>query len=226
MPTNSSERIRGSSDIPLAAEGREQAMKLAQTNAGQFNKIYASSLSRTKDTAAALMATNPKAQVHVTDELHPWRLGGDEGKPVDDVLPDMLDRIENRPGAPSRSGRGPISTKDGESFTDFKNRSIDAVRTALADHTAGDKTAVVTHYRNIRATDSWLKAGGQADNSIDTKNMLQKGDSQPGDMFYLHPGTKSLQKVDKADQPGVYMIRHGATAWNEGTADSQKSVGS
>lgn len=216
------ERIRGSSEVPLAPEGREQAISIAQRNAGRFHKIYASSLGRTKDTAAALLATNPNARVHVTDELHPWRLGGDEGKPADEVMPDMLDRIENRPGEPARKGRGPLSTQDGESFNDFKNRSIDAVRAAMADHQPGERTALVTHYRNIRATESWLKAGAPTDNTIDTKTMLQKGDSQPGDMYYIHPGSKSLMKVDSAEHPGVYLIRHGATAWNEGTKEPQK----
>lgn len=211
----SNERVRGSSEIPLSGEGREQAMKIAVTNSGRFNKIYASSLSRTKDTAAALMATNPKAQVRVTDELHPWRLGGDEGKPVDDVLPDMLDRIQNRPGESSRKGRGPLSTKDGESFNDFKDRAIDATRSILDDHKPGERTAIVTHYRNIRAVSSWLKNGAPTNKEIDTDHMMEKGDSKPGDMFFIHPGTKSLMKVDSAEQPGVYMIRHGITAWNE-----------
>lgn len=217
MPNN--ERIRGSSEIPLAPKGRQQAIDLATRNAGQFHKIYASSLGRTKDTAAALMSTNPDAQVHVTDDLHPWRLGGDEGKNVDDVLPDMKDRIENRPDAPAAKGRGPLSTKDGESFNEFKDRALDATRAALADHEPGERTAVVTHYRNIRAIQSWLNKGAPANNDIDTKTMLEKGDSDPGDMFYMHPGSKTLMKVDRADQPGVYLVRHGATAWNEGTAE-------
>jgi len=216
MPSN--ERVRGSSEIPLSPGGREQAIDLAQRNAGRFNKIYSSSLGRTKDTAAALMATNPGAQVHVTDELQPWRLGGDEGKNINDVLPDMKDRIENRPDAPAAKGRGPLSTKDGESFNEFKDRNIDAVRMALADHEPGDKTALVTHYRNIRATQAWLNAGAKGNNEIDTKTMLEKGNSEPGDMFYMHPGSKTLMPVTHADQPGVYLIRHGHTEWNEGTS--------
>lgn len=215
------ERVRGSSEIPLAPEGREQAMDLAMKNSGQFHKIYASSLGRTKDTAAALLASNPKAQVHVTDELHPWRLGGHEGKSVDEVLPDMLDRIGNRPDAPAEKGRGPLSTKDGESFNEFKNRALDATRAALADHQPGERTAVVTHYRNIRAVQAWLDKGAPANNDIDTKTMMAKGDSDPGDMFYMHPGSKTLMKVAKADQPGVYLIRHGATHWNEGVKEPE-----
>jgi broad specificity phosphatase PhoE len=134
----------------------------------------------------------------------------------------MLDRIENRPDAPAAKGRGPLSTKDGESFNQFKNRALDATRAALADHEPGEKTAVVTHYRNIRAIQAWLNAGAKANNDIDVNTMKAKGDSEPGDMFYMHPGGKALLKVDKADQPGVYLIRHGATAWNEGT-DEPKS---
>ena len=220
------ERIRGSSEIPLAPEGREQAIKLAQANSGKFNKIYSSSLGRTKDTAAALLSTNPNAKVHVTDDLHPWRLGGHEGQSVDDVLPDMLDRIQNRPDHPGEKGRGPLSTKDGESFNQFKDRALDAARAALADHEPGDKTAVVTHYRNIRAIQAWLNKGAPSTNDIDTKTMTEKGDSDPGDMFYIHPGSKRLMKVNSADQPGVYLIRHGATAWNENTGNTNASTGS
>lgn len=203
--------------------GRDQAIDIAQRNAGKFHKIVSSSLGRAKDTAAALKATNPDAAVHVSDELHPWRLGGHEGKPVDDVLPDMLDRIENRPGEQAPKGRGPLSTKDGESFNDFKDRSINATKAVLNDIQPGERVAMVKHYRNIRADAAWLAAGAKPDNSIDTKTMMEKGDSKPGDMFYVHPGTKSLQKVAVADQPGLYLVRHGATAWNEEDKSSSGS---
>src|SRR5665213_4241055 len=148
MQTPNKERIRGSSEVPLSPYGRQQAMDIAQRNAGKFHKIVASSLGRTKDTAAALKATNPDAHVGVSDELHPWRLGGHEGKPVEDALPDMLDRIENRPGEEAPKGRGPVSTKDGESFNDFKDRSINATKAVLNDAQPGERIAMVKHYRN------------------------------------------------------------------------------
>lgn len=222
IPTNTDgkEFIRGSSEVPLSPMGREQAIDLAQRNAGKFNKIISSSLGRAKDTAAALKATNPDAQVGVSDQLHPWRLGGHEGKPVEDVMPDLLDRIENRPGENAPKGRGPLSTKDGESFSDFKDRSLNATKATLMSMKPGEKVAMVKHYRNIRADAAWLAAGAKPDNSIDTQTMLEKGDSKPGDMFYMTP--KGLQKTDVADQPGLYLIRHGATAWNE----EDKSAGS
>ena len=217
MPSNTDGRefIRGYSEVPLSPHGHEQALQLGRKLRDKVDTIYTSPLGRAKDTAASIMANNPHANVNVMKDLMPWKLGGDEGKPVEDVLPDMLDRIKNRPDDPSTKGKGPISTAEGESFNDFKHRSLNAVKTILHNHQPGENTVVATHYRNIRAIHSWLAKGAPADNEVDTQQMSQKGDSDPGDMFYLHPGSKQLVKVDDIQDPGVYFVRHGATTWNK-----------
>lgn len=215
--------IRGSSDIPLSKLGHQQVQDLAARVRGQVDNIYSSNLGRTKDTAAAILATNPHAKVKaITDQLQPWRLGGDEGKPTADVLPDMKDRIANRPDAPATPGQGPQSTMLGESFNEYKNRLLNATRHIIANAEPGKTTVVTTHYRPIRTIQSWLKTG-TPDNSIDTEEMLKKGDSQPGDLFYMHPDTQQLEKVLNAAKPGVYFARHGATDWNEENDPSNQS---
>lgn len=207
--------IRGSSDIPLSKLGRQQAADLGQRLKGQVDNIYSSNLGRTKDTAAAILATNPHAKVHaITAALQPWRLGGDEGKPTADILPSMQDRISNNPDAPSTPGGGEKSTMPGESFNEYKSRLLGAMRHIISNAEPGKTTVVSTHYRPIRTVESWLKTG-TPDDSIDTHEMLQKGDSKPGDLFYLHPDKGTLEKVLNAAKPGVYMARHGATEWNE-----------
>lgn len=217
MPTDTDgkEFIRGSSEVPLSQHGHEQALQLGRQLRGKVNNIYTSPLGRAKDTAAAIMANNPQAKVTVDKNLMPWKLGGDEGKPVDDVLPDMLDRIKNRPDDPSTRGKGPLSTSEGESFNEFRDRSLGSVKNIVSQHQPNDTTVVATHYRNIRLAHSWLAKGAPADNTIDKEQMTQKGDSDPGDMFYLHPATKQLVKTNDIQSPGVYFVRHGATAWNK-----------
>jgi len=213
--TNGKEFIRGSSNVPLSQHGRSQAIELGRKLKDKVDTIYTSPLDRAKDTAASIMASNPHAEVHVDRNLMPWKLGGDEGKPVEDVLPDMQDRMKNRPDDPSTKGRGPLSTEDGETFNQFHNRNIEALQGVLAKHRPGENTVVTTHYRNIRSLHSWLKKGAPADRDLDRDQMTQKGDSDPGDMFYLHPGSKQLVKVDDIKDPGVYLVRHGNTAWNK-----------
>jgi hypothetical protein len=43
-------------------------------------------------------------------------------------------------------------------------------------------------------------------------------DEKPGNLFHLEPSTMKLSKADTADKAGIYFLRHGATAWNEGHA--------
>jgi len=218
------ERIRGSSDIPLAKKGVEQARAMGKATAGQVDKIHMSALSRAIHTGAAIKASNPDAETNITKDLHPWRLGNMEGKPVDEALPRMQHLIADHPDEVAAPGRGPASTEDGESFNSFKNRFLGHIVNQLKNHEPGTKEVNVTHYRGIHTTEAWLRNGAKPDLSIDKDYMMQKGDSKPGELFYINPRTKHLEKVDDAKKPGVYLARHGETAWNGGTEGGSGSA--
>jgi broad specificity phosphatase PhoE len=208
------DRIRGTSNIPLSALGRKQVADLALALKGQVNKIHSSDLDRAVATAAAIRQTNPDAfVVNITHKLHPWRMGEHEGKLTEEMLPIMLDRIAKNPDQ-VMEGISPQSGSRGESFNQYKNRLLGYIRDeVLRNANPKEVTVVTTHYRPIRTLESWLKAGSPHDLSIDTNEMLQKGDSEPSDLFYLHPDGK-LVKVNDAKDAGVYFARHGATEWN------------
>src|SRR5690348_4052135 len=77
------ERFRGSSDIPLTAEGVAKARQLAKEIAkkGGLDRIYTSKLKRTSKTAE-IIANATGAKVIYTDELCDWSLGKLEGLAV------------------------------------------------------------------------------------------------------------------------------------------------
>lgn len=213
----SSEFFRGSSDIDLAPQGKEEAEKVADRNKDTFTHIISSPLRRAKDTAEIISKTNPQAgKVKTETALEPWFLGEHEGKEVtQDRLKELETHIKDKPDE-ALKGRGEKSTGDGESFNSFKNPLIEYVKKLLKDHKEGDKKLNLTHYRDVHTVRAWLKNGAKDDNSLDIPYMISKGDEKPGNMFRLDPKKMDdLEQVEKADKEGIYFGRHGATEWNE-----------
>ncbi|MDX6485766.1 MAG: hypothetical protein QOF43_919, partial [Gaiellaceae bacterium] len=80
----------GQTDSPLTAKGREQAKLVAKAlRPVHFGRVVASTLSRTKDTAAEIAAGRGIA-VETFDGLKEIDLGAAAGKPFDEMkeLPD------------------------------------------------------------------------------------------------------------------------------------------
>ena len=220
----SSEIFRGSSDIDLAPEGILEAKKVASRTAGQFTHISSSPLRRALDTAHIVSKVNPKAgKVKTQTALEPWFLGQHEGRAVTPGRIGILNHHIDNPGK-SLTGRGPKSTGDGESFNSFKNPLIGHNQSEISAFKSGQKRLNVTHYRDIHAVKSWLMSGAAPDKSIDTAFMKRKGteEEKPGNMFHLDPKSLKLSQTDYADKDGIYLLRHGATAWNE----KNRAVGS
>ena len=215
----SSEFFRGKWNIPLTDKGRADADNVAQRTAGQFTSIHASPLGRAQETAARVAAANPQAgSIQTTEALEPWTLGQHEGEPVtQDRVDDLADRIRNRPDEPI-PGAGRYSNAPGESFNDFKDPLITHVIQQLQNWQPGDKPLNVTHYRDIVALRAWLAAGAHPDRSIDTDVMTAKGKEKPGQMFVLDPRSMELSDAKDAARDGIYYLRHGETAANEGAA--------
>ena len=75
----------GQTDSPLTPKGREQAKVVAQAlRPIHFDRIVASTLSRTKDTAAEI-AAGRNVRVELFDDLKEIDLGAAAGKPFDEV---------------------------------------------------------------------------------------------------------------------------------------------
>ena len=220
------EKFRGSSEIPLTGRGLEQAqdvgIRLAQK--GGLDEIKSSSLGRTLQTASAISRFTHAPITYKGDGLHPWHLGGLEGS---DVTPEKIefinDRIHNHPDTPVE-GRGPRSSYDGESFNDFKTRTLDFISKEI--HGAGmasrRRVGLVTHYRVKKLIDAWMRKGAGSDYDIDEDLMTSNSDDHsPGgvDRLVVDPNAgPQMFNVDLASPAqlggGLYLIRHGETEWN------------
>jgi broad specificity phosphatase PhoE len=224
-PSENTHRIRGSSEIPLTSEGLQKTHELGQQLArkGGFDEIKASSLGRTQQTAQILSKYTRAPITHVGDELHPWHLGELEGQPVDHVIDFQNDLVKNHPDF-KVPGRGPLSTRDGESFNDFKDRTLPFIDKQLRQHIADPqrRVALVTHYRDKKLVDAWIRKGADPNMEIDPEEMTSYSSDPPGSIDRLHWDRNLGPQMSPVDvksptqlQGGVYLIRHGQTAWNE-----------
>lgn len=232
MPGNDygGERFRGSSEIPMTPEGLQNAHILGQqiANKGGLDRILTSTLGRTIQTGRILQRYTHAPIVYSGDGLDPWHLGAMEGQPLsDELVQHQKDLVSFRPDeiSPLIRGRGPMSTADGESFNDFKNRALPFLQKLIADHQArpDEKTGVITHYRVRRLLDAWMRKGMNEDGEIDADTMnTHTGNEPPGSMsrFSINPSNKNPQmnlvdlKTPARLPGGIYFVRHEATPWN------------
>jgi 2,3-bisphosphoglycerate-dependent phosphoglycerate mutase len=136
---NVEQRIQGQLDVPLNANGRWQAERLAQALAGEdLAAIYSSDLERTCATAAPLAASHGLA-VTIDAGLRERGFGRFEGltyAEIEQRYPDEAERWRKR-----ELGFGPGG---GEAVEVFFARSV-ATLTRLAAPHAGQHIAVVAH---------------------------------------------------------------------------------
>jgi broad specificity phosphatase PhoE len=215
------ERIRGSIDIPLAPEGKEQAKHLAQVvkQGGGLDEVHSSNLQRAKDTGDEVAKASGVPN-QPTPELQPWHLGDMEGKPVDPKLVSKMNDFVAHPDKVPVEG-DEQSTAPPESFNTFKDRVLThlhkQIRRAVVHK---KKIGVVGHFRTFRLWESHVKAGGKG-REIDHVNMVKKprpseetghiakiSDEVGKPVFEPHVAGTKLTK-------GVYLMRHGKTSWNK-----------
>ncbi len=151
------ERIRGWRDVPLNAEGKKEAERLAK----MFSKIplariYPSDLSRAADTAKVIQQQQSRSVVITIEKaLRPWNLGDLQGKNLDDVRQPMLDLMFKTPEKPAPKG---------EAFRIFIRRCLSAFSKILEDAKRSASIGpilVLAHTRNQRLMDGWIKAGAR-----------------------------------------------------------------
>lgn len=222
--TGAPERVRGSANVPLNEEGRQQAQDLAQRvgASGGADVVYTGPSDRHVNTGHMIAKASGLKGVIATKDLGPWRLGSLEGQPVDKVRP-MMDHYASMHPYDKVPGRSPDSTEDGESFNDFLQRFLPFADKQAKLWSPNEKIMNVTSYRNIHALMSWLKNGAPESHDIDMDHMLSKGTTKPGDLMKLNPEELSLDKVkDTSSGPGIYWARHGSTQYNS-SMDSKGS---
>lgn len=168
--TNSVDKIRGWSDVPLSEEGREEVHETAEKlkNSG-IQAIVSSDLSRAEETSR-IIGEAIGVEPTFTEKLRPWDLGELTGQATTKVLPKIAEYVRSKPDEP---------VPQGESFNSFKARAFDGVREAMEQH-PDEMLALVTHHRLERLMKAWAAAGQPPDHNIDLEVFLEKGDPPAG----------------------------------------------
>lgn len=146
--------------MPLDATGREEAQKLAQRVAHEpITLVITSDLRRTVETGRAI-ARHQQVGLIPTRALRPWGVGVLQGRPATEGQPYLEHYAREAPEQP---------IPEGESFNQFKRRLLPAMRRLLATLAETGKTvALVSHFRDLKLIEAWLKAGGEEDIHLPT----------------------------------------------------------
>ncbi|HXC04419.1 MAG TPA: histidine phosphatase family protein [Bacteroidia bacterium] len=223
MARSGQDVIRGSFDIPLSKKGLEQARELGDRfkAKGGVDSIEVSNLHRAVQTAEAISKAIGVPISKKVKDLRPWALGSIEGQPTMKVLDKIHNYIIKQPNV-KVPGMGEKSTSPGESFVDFKRRTLGGLKKRLQELKSKptERKALITHYRDLRLAQSWAAKGFPDSMEINSKMMTQKGDDPPTSVHRLHwVGSKpKMEKIDMKSNSklpgGLYLVRHGATLLN------------
>lgn len=156
---NIAERWQGRGEGRLTADGRAQALGLAET-APAMDRLFASPLLRARDTAAAL-AERHGHDVVVHDDLVEIDFGAWEDKTAfeaETLDPEHFDLIY-------RQGRDLPRGRTGESFADSGSRMARAIDGIVTDH-EGQRIGLVTHGGAARAYIAGLLGIGFRDRHV------------------------------------------------------------
>lgn len=136
-------KVMGQRDVPLNAEGINQAHAAAMALAGvQLAEVLSSPLLRAMQTAD-IIAGQFGIEVARDPRLADFRVGKWEGMGYDEV---------SASAEYQRFLADPLSTSipGGEDLRQIRDRSVAAIEQALADAPAGEAVAVVTHAGIVR----------------------------------------------------------------------------
>jgi probable phosphoglycerate mutase len=144
---NRNGRWQGHADVPLSAEGRNQARRLAARLVAEgraFDRVYASDLHRAFETAE-IVAQSLGLPVHPLFELREMHLGTWSGLTSDEIrmtFPDQWALYQG--GSDFRRG------EHGETMADFRARIVRVVDELVRSHPQM-RLLVVTHGGSVRA---------------------------------------------------------------------------
>jgi len=212
------ERVRGTANISLTDEGREQIVSVAKLlkKLGGLDTLYFSNLKRCVQTATVLK-TAVMHEKNLGDKVDPWHLGKFEGQEVEKVK----DRIEYYLFHPDEVVPGEGYHAPGESFNHFKERFL-SVLSPLLSASKNSKIGIVVNYRTLTLAKAWVMAGAKG---LDIVSSAMFAPAHTGEVLYFDPQDASYPTVIDEDtkqklKNGLYLIRHGETAWNEGAFSS------
>jgi broad specificity phosphatase PhoE len=174
---------------------------------GGFDVIYHDNQWRTFLTALVYSAIMPEAKIaNVGMCGQSQALGELEGQPVnEDTIARMQHFIVNPNERPP--GRSSCSTRDGETFTEYRTRWLDLVEDLNDEASVGKRVAIITHNRNIHMLDS-LGPGGEVD-----LHLMNAPGPAPNTIHRLE-GAGVKEWNGSWIKEGVYLIRHAETEWN------------
>jgi broad specificity phosphatase PhoE len=227
---------RGSSDlVPLSPEGQAEAKDTADKLAkkGGLDAMIASPSQRAQETAAPIVAENPQPLPVQTDPgLSAWSHGVAEGEPAEATRDQIRNLIRNNPSQ-KIPGYGAMSTQPGESFDDWRNRYLPAIRASM-QQLAYDPTkrlGILTHSSGLKLTNAWLKNNTPDSFQVDPADFDMDKSEEPAQVSRLYPDEKGNWQLNPVDldkkeplQGGIYMIRHAATPWNTNPGKSDDSL--
>ncbi len=174
----SKDRVRSWNNVPLTAEGIEDAEKAGEKLAKQdIGYIVSSDLGRAIQTSKLVGKAVGIKPIHDYG-MRPWNLGKFTGQTTDEAHDGILEHVEN----PDEMVDG------GESFNTFKARAAQAMLSHIKK--AGKKKMlVVSHHRNER-----LFAAMRPDGTVDAKKFMKAGED-PGDFVEMEFSTDELQNA-------------------------------
>lgn len=134
---NADGRIQGWLDVPLNAEGKDQARRLAaRLSTKPISMVYASPLSRAAETARALAERRGVALV-LDERLREFNMGDWAGKTGDEIAATSPEFRSNGPH---------VAIPGGESAQEMRDRVTAFVADLITQHgTSGQRFAVVSH---------------------------------------------------------------------------------
>jgi broad specificity phosphatase PhoE len=224
--------LRGSSDqLGLSPAGVQEAKETGAKLAakGGLTDLKSSGAKRAQQTAEIVGAEQPNPiPLQQDGDMDSFAIGNAEGQPRALVGQQIKDLVRNNPSY-KIPGRGAITSRDGESFDDFRTSRLSALRSAMQE-LANNPTAKigrVTHSQVVKLAKGWLKNGTPDDMSVDATAM-QDEKEQPGNVARLYPNPKGEWEMSDVDLdspeelgPGIYLIRHGMTPWNKENYDKE-----
>lgn len=210
-------RVTGSADIPLTADGKQQAKELAQTKATKpFDLVLSSPEKRAIQTAKEF------GKPRILAGLDAWRRGSTESKPVEQVKGQIKMLMLNPDRRPP--GKSPISGEPGESLNECAKPFLATVQAIEESVKPDERILVCTHGGNLQIADAWGKAGKPEDLTFDNKAMASTPYwSSIGKLYAFGP--KGLEEVANNGKAGtVYYCEHSSTAFNQGSGDNKPAA--
>lgn len=151
---NEKDKIRGWLDLPLSEEGiKEGHVTSKHVAKHDLDGMVSSDLLRARQTADIISKDTGIPILEHNYGFRPWNLGELTGMDVKATLSTIKKYAEETPDKPIPGG--------GESFNEFKDRFLNALKDVFA-HYKGKKLGIVAHHRSERLIDS-LKPDGTVD---------------------------------------------------------------